>query len=236
MTKRRRRSPEPPVEVALETSGLAKSYGDLDALAPLDLSIPAGQVVAVVGHNGSGKSTLLQLTAGLLDATTGTVEVHGHPAGSRNARAAVSYIGDTPVLYDDLSVWEHLEYLSRLHGVTEWEHRSRDLLERFDLTERAEDLPVQFSRGLRQKTALILGLVREARLLLIDEPFVGLDARGKDELLGVIGEQRARDATVVVATHDLEILDTVDRCIALHNGTVTHDGDTAQPSITGLVG
>lgn len=236
MAKRKRRHPQSSPETALRTSGLTKSYGDLVALSPLDLSVTEGQLVAVVGHNGSGKSTLLQLTAGLLDATDGTVEVHGHPAGSDRARAAVSYLGDSPVLYDDLSVWEHLEYLSRLHGVTDWEPTGRELLERFDLTDRADDLPVRFSRGLRQKTALVVGLVRRARLLLIDEPFVGLDTRGKTELVAIIAEQHRAGATIVVATHDLELLGDVDRCLVLHNGTVAHDGPSVGLVRTGLIG
>lgn len=236
MAKRKRRPPQSSPETALATNGLTKSYGDLVALAPLDLSIAEGQIVAVVGHNGSGKSTLLHLAAGLLDPTDGTVEVHGNPAGSEAARAAVSYLGDTPVLYDDLSVWEHLEYLSRLHRVDDWQARGIELLERFDLTDRADDLPVGFSRGMRQKTALVIGLVRRARLLLIDEPFVGLDTRGKTELVAIISEQRRAGATVVVATHDHELLEHVDRRLVLHNGAVANDDPKVGLVRTGLTG
>lgn len=209
---------------ALEAVGVTKSYGDLTALAPLDLRVEPAQVVALVGHNGSGKSTLLQLAAGLLDPTAGEVLVDGSPAGSDAARAAVSYLGDAPVLYDDLSVWEHLEYLTRLHGVDDWEERSAELLARFELSDRADDLPVHFSRGLRQKTALVIGLARPAEVLLIDEPFVGLDPLGKETLLAVLRQRRARGTAVVLATHDLEILPHVDRCVTLHDGTVAHDG------------
>lgn len=224
MAKRKPRGPADPDPV-LVTHGLTKSYDDLVALAPLDLSVGAGQLVAVIGHNGSGKSTLLQLLAGLLDPTDGTATIAGAPAGSRAARATVSYLGDTPVLYDDLSVWEHLEYLTRLHNVTDWEQPSRDLLDRFCLTERADELPVRHSRGLRQKAALTIGLARPAELLLIDEPFVGLDPQGKDTLLEVLDERRRGGTTVLLATHDLEVLHHADRCIALHEGCVVHDGD-----------
>ena len=145
---------------ALETLGLAKTYGDLVALEPLDLVVPEGQRVVVVGHNGSGKTTLLRMAAGLLDPSAGEARVLGVPAGSLEARAAVSYLSDNPVLYDDLSVLEHLEYVCRLHDADDWQERGVGLLAEMGLSERADDLPSRFSRGLRQKTAIILGLIR----------------------------------------------------------------------------
>ena len=114
---------------AVLATGLAKTYGDAPALGPVDLDIAAGQRVALLGHNGSGKTTLLRLTAGLLDATAGTVTVLGHPAGSLEARAFTSYLGDQPVFYDDLTVWEHLEYIAKLHGTDGWEQHAADLLD-----------------------------------------------------------------------------------------------------------
>src|SRR5687768_2117836 len=108
---------KPTVDAVLEADGLTKAYDELVALAPLDISIARGELVALVGHNGSGKSTLLGMCAGLLQATDGSLVVSGHPAGSFDARAATSYLPDQPVLYDDLSVLEHLEYVARLHGV-----------------------------------------------------------------------------------------------------------------------
>ena len=94
--------------VALKTTGLTKEYGELVALAPLDLKLKEGELVAMVGHNGSGKSTFLNLAAGLLMPSDGTIEIAGAAAGSLEARASASYLPDTPVLYDDLSVREHI--------------------------------------------------------------------------------------------------------------------------------
>jgi ABC-type multidrug transport system ATPase subunit len=209
---------------ALTARGLGKAYGDLVALQPTDLDIEAGQLVALIGHNGSGKSTFLRLCAGQLDATEGWVTVDGHDAGSVGARAALSYLPDSPVLYDDLSLWEHLEYLARLHGAPAWEDRADELLDVFGLDERRDDLPVRFSRGLRQKSALVLGLLRPFDVLLIDEPFVGLDASGKTALIEQLEAHHEEGRTVVVATHDLHLLELVDRCIALRDGEVVHDG------------
>ncbi|MHB1928469.1 MAG: ABC transporter ATP-binding protein [Acidimicrobiales bacterium] len=229
--------PPPVLETpALETTVLAKSYGDLVALAPLDLSIPDGQRVVLVGHNGSGKTTLLRMVAGLLEPTDGRAMVFGHPAGSLEARAALSYLPDSPVLYDDLSVLEHIEYTCRLHGAEDWEDRAVGLLADLGLAHRAEDLPSRFSRGLRQKTAILLGLVRPFGLLLVDEPFVGLDPQGRQAFIELLDDAASAGATIVVATHQLEYVQKVDRCVALRDGELVYDGPPGEVDVLALVG
>ena len=217
------------------TFDLAKRYGDVDALLPLDLEIGAGERVVLVGHNGSGKSTLLRMVAGLLDPSDGEVEIAGAEAGSLEARAITSFLPDEPVLYDDLSVREHVDYIGRLHGTDGYDDAAADAAERLGIAHRIDDLPARFSRGLRQKTALLLGLTRPFALLLVDEPFVGLDLAGKAALVELLEERHAAGATLVVATHDPEFVDRVDRCIALHDGEVTWDGPAQKADITKLV-
>lgn len=221
---------------AIEARGLTKDYGDLVALAPLDLDVPAGQTVALLGHNGSGKTTLLRMAAGLLEPTGGEVRVAGHPAGSLGARAAAAYLPDTPVLYDDLSVAEHLEYVARLHDTADWEGWADDLLGRLGLAARADDLPARFSRGLRQKTAIALAFVRPFDLLLVDEPFVGLDAPGRAALLALLDEVSAEGATVVVSTHALDFVSRVERVVALRDGALAYDGPARTADVERLVG
>jgi ABC-2 type transport system ATP-binding protein len=208
----------------LETRQLAKDYGDRPALQPLDLLIPAHEVVALIGHNGSGKSTLMKLAAGTLSPSSGEVIVAGHPAGSQPARAALSYLADSPTFYDDLSVWEHLEYVARLHGVEDWEETSTALLDHFGLAARKDDLPVTFSRGLRQKAALTLGFVRPFELLMVDEPFVGLDEFGRGALRELLAQAAIDGATVVVATHELSFAERAGRVVVLADGAIVHDG------------
>src|SRR3546814_10091954 len=159
-------------------------------------------MVALVGHNCSGKSTFLRRAAGLLHLPEGTITAAGEPAGTSIARAAVSFLPDEPVLYDDLSVREHLAYVAALHGVDLAPDDLEALITRVELEHRADDLPARFSRGLRQKTSIALGLVRPFELLLVDEPFVGLDATGKAALLEILAELHTDGAAVVVATHD----------------------------------
>ena len=188
---------------ALHAVELSKSYGDTSAVGPVDLTIEAGQRVVLLGHNGSGKTTLLRIAAGLLESSTGSVTVFGSPVGSIEARAATSYLGDQPVFYDDLSLREHLEYIARLHGRDDWQQRADDLCDRLGLATRTDDLPSTFSRGLRQKAAIALAFVRPFELLLIDEPFVGLDLAGRSALLELLDREHRRGAAIVVATHEL---------------------------------
>jgi ABC-2 type transport system ATP-binding protein len=192
--------------------------------------------VVLVGHNGSGKTTLLRMAAGLLDPSDGEIDIVGAPAGSLEARASLSYLPDNPVLYDDLSVFEHIEYTCRLHGATDWEERAVGLLSDLGLAHRADDLPSRFSRGLRQKTAILLALIRPFDLLLVDEPFVGLDPGGREAFVELIEDASDAGATVVVATHQLEYVTRADRCVALRDGALVYDGPPGQVDVLSLVG
>ncbi|MCU1454724.1 MAG: putative transporter ATP-binding protein [Acidimicrobiales bacterium] len=220
---------------AVESIGLSKSYADLVALHPLDLAVAGGQSVALIGHNGSGKSTFLRLAAGLLEPTAGEVEIAGWPTGSPEARATTSFLPDDPVLYDDLSVREHVEYVSRLHSGPGWDDYAEELVGRLSLIDRVDDLPSRFSRGLRQKTSIVLALVRPFSVLLVDEPFVGLDQTGKAALLEMLDEVHEDGAATVVATHDPDFVERVDRCIALRDGEVVFDGKATTADVLRLV-
>jgi ABC-type multidrug transport system ATPase subunit len=222
-------------EPVLVATKLTKSYEDLVALAPLDLTLRRGEMAVLVGHNGSGKSTFLGLCSGLLEATAGELMIAFHAAGSFEARAATSYLPDQPVLYDDLSVIEHLEYIARLHGVEDWEDRAHGLLDHLGLSHRADDLPSRFSRGLRQKTAIALALVRPFDLLLVDEPFVGLDPQGRDAMVELLAEAHAGGAAVIVATHQLDFVQRAQRCLALRDGDLVFDGPANGANVDQLV-
>ncbi len=219
---------------AIETHGLTKRYGDHDALAPIDLTVPVGQRVTLIGHNGSGKTTLIKMLTGLLDPTGGAATVVGHSAGSPDARSALSYLSDQPVFYDDLTVRQHLEYVARLHHTQDWEDHADWLIETVGLARRADDLPATFSRGLKQKAAIAIAFVRPFELMLIDEPFVGLDRAGRSALLDLIAWAHDDGATLVVATHELASVTSSDRLIALSDGRVIFDGDPSEADTDAL--
>lgn len=222
-------------DLALSAMQLSKDYGDRPALLPLDLQVPFGQQVALVGHNGSGKTTLLRMVAGMLDPTSGSARIGGHLSGSAKARAALSWLSDTPTFYDDLSLREHLDYVARLHGVETGSDRAEELLIRLQLQDRADDIPTTFSRGLRQKAAIALALVRPFRVLLVDEPFVGLDEAGKQSLMELLDEAAAAGGTLIVATHELAFVDHVQRLLALRDGELVYDGPPSATDVRQLV-
>ncbi len=219
---------------AIEAAGLTKEYGDAAALQPIDLRIESGQRVSLIGHNGSGKTTLIRMLVGMLEPSAGTARVAGHTAGSIEARAAVSYLADQPVFYDDLSVWEHLEYISRMHGTDDWEQHAVDLVEMVGLTPRIDDLPTTFSRGLKQKAAIAMAFVRPFDVMLIDEPFVGLDRIGRDSLLELIALAHDDGATMVVATHELSSVRVSERLLALRDGSLVYDGHPDDADLAAL--
>jgi ABC-type multidrug transport system ATPase subunit len=219
------------VSAALVADAASKSYGDRIALDAVSLEVARGELVALVGPNGAGKSTFLQLAVGLLEPTGGEILVEGARAGSLDARVVLSYVADQPALYDDLSVNEHIEYVARLHGLPGRPESADELLALFNLSPRADDLPARFSRGLRQKTAIVLALVRPFSVLLVDEPFVGLDPAGQAALTELLTAATEAGAAVVVATHQLGFLERATRCVALQDGSVVYDGSVDRAAV-----
>lgn len=207
----------------LELVEVHRAFGDIVAVEPLTMTVPRLELVVLVGHNGSGKSTLLRMIAGLLEPTSGTITVDGHEPGSIPARRATSYLGDDPVLYDDLSVDEHLAFIAALHEAPDPKPVADRLLERLALEGRRDDLPVRFSRGMRQKAAISIAFIRPFELLLVDEPFVGLDPAAREELRVMLAEASG-SATVIVATHEMSFVELATRCVALRDGAVAYDG------------
>lgn len=210
-------------QTVLGIDGLSKDYGDAHALRPTSFEVGRGELVMLVGANGAGKSTLLSLCIGLLEPTAGTAAVSGAQVGSLAARRATSYVPDTPVLYDDLSVREHLEFVAGLHQSEGWQERAQELLALFELEDRADDLPRSLSHGLKQKAALVVSLVRPFDLLLVDEPYVGLDPPAQRAITDYLGALSDAGRAVVVATHQLDLARRATRCIALRDGAVIHD-------------
>jgi ABC-type multidrug transport system ATPase subunit len=219
---------------AIEAVGIAKYYGDAPALEPLDLRVETGQRISLIGHNGSGKTTLLRMLAGMLEPSEGSATIVGHPVGSLQARASISYLADQPVFYDDLTVWEHLEYIARLHSTENWEQQAVDLVDMVGLTPRIDDLPMTFSRGLKQKAAIAMAFVRPFDVMLIDEPFVGLDRTGREALLDLLKLAHDDGATLVVATHELSSVKESSRLIALSAGQLVYDGDPSEGDLARL--
>ncbi len=218
-------------EPVLSARGVERRYGEFVALRDLDLEVGAGECVAVIGHNGSGKTTAVRVIAGLLDPTAGLVEVDGAPVHEEpaaiHARAALALLPDAPSLYEDLTVREHLQLVAVAHGVSDGEldGRIERLLARLGLTEKADSRPGQLSRGMRQKVQLACALIRPSRLLVLDEPVVGLDPVSQRTLRELLLEAKRSGTAVVLTTHQLDFARGIaDRAILLSDGVIVADG------------
>ena len=182
----------------IRARGLERRYGAKRVLRGLDLDVARGDFTVVTGPNGSGKTTLLRLVAGLAAPTGGelTVDVD---------RAQLGFVGHEPLVYRELTAIENLVLYARLYRVPEARERTGMLLERFGLWDARNERASTYSRGMLQRLALCRALLHEPSLLLLDEPYSGLDAEGAELLDRELDERRAR-ATFLVATHDPERL------------------------------
>jgi ABC-2 type transport system ATP-binding protein len=192
----------------VETTGLRVAFGPVVAVHSLDLAVQPGSSVALVGRNGAGKSTTLRVLAGVLPATSGDVVVAGvdvtrDPAA---AKARVGYCPDVGGLIPRATPWEHLALAAKLRGLRpDWTERARALLDMFELTGAADRVTAGFSHGMGRRLSVVLAVLHEPQVLLLDEPFDGVDPLGVDATLAVIAQAQAGGASVVVSTHLLEL-------------------------------
>jgi ABC-2 type transport system ATP-binding protein len=215
---------------ALSARGLGRSYDGYIALGSFTVAIDGGEFVALIGPNGAGKTTFLNLAAGLLEPTAGKIEIAGEEPGSIEARRALSFLPDTPVFYEDLSIVEHLEYVAALHGVTDPTARIDELIGRLGLDGWEDALGAELSKGMKQKASIALALVRPFKVLLADEPLDGLDPPSRDTLFELLAETRAAGAAIVVSTHRPDVIAAAGRCVAIRDGRLAYDG-APDPSV-----
>jgi heme exporter protein A len=180
----------------IRAQSLSKRFGDKRVLEGLDLAVPQGGFVLVTGPNGSGKTTLLRLCAGLAAPTGGELDVYV-------PRGRIGFLGHESLLYGELTALENLDLYGRLYRLPERRERSGAMLERFGLWRVRNERAATFSRGMLQRLALCRTFLHDPDLLLLDEPFDGLDAEGAELLQAELAE---RSVTALVATHDPEAL------------------------------
>ena len=198
----------------LRVRGLHVRFGDIHAVQGLDLVVRAGHATALIGRNGAGKSTSLKVLAGVLPAAEGTVLVDGIDAiaDPLAAKRVVGYCPDVGGLIPQATPWEHLALAARMRRLgPSWQQRARDLLEQFELGSAAHRVCAGFSHGMSRRLSVLLAGFHEPRVLLLDEPFDGVDPLGVDATMDLVGSARAQGAAVVVSTH---LLDLAVQCCA----------------------
>ena len=208
-------------DTVVEANRLSRRYGRFWALRELDLTLSEGEGVALLGANGAGKSTLLTTLATLARPSEGTLRIHGLDPykNAAQVRRRLGYVAHHTMLDDALTARENLLYYGALFGVDRLADRAAQRLEEMGLADRADDRVEGFSRGMRQRLSLARALLHDPRLLVLDEPFTGLDAAGCRDLAQRLAAEKARGVALILATHQLDqVLDLCDRVVVLHFG------------------
>jgi len=197
----------------IEIRRLMKRFGDKVAVKDLTLDVPAGEIFACLGPNGAGKTTTVKTMAGLLRPTSGSVRIAGHDIVTETeaAKARMAYVPDEPFLYEKLTGREFLEFVARLYGLDRKTAASRigALAEAFEFADYMDELADGYSHGMSQRIVVASALVHEPDVLLIDEPFVGLDPRSSRRLKDTFARLIARGAAIFLSTHTLSIAEEV---------------------------
>jgi ABC-2 type transport system ATP-binding protein len=217
----------------IELRQLVKKYGDKTAVDDVSLDVSGGEIFGFVGPNGAGKTTTIKAVVGLLRPTSGTVRVAGYDVQAQPlpAKAASGYVPDQPNLYPKLTGRELLRFVADLYGVAAdlIDRRVDELLRLFDLTSAADDTIDSYSHGMRQKTSLAAALVHDPKVLVLDEPTVGLDPKSARLIKDILRQMADRGAALFLSTHILEIAERMcDRIGIIHQGRLIAAGTMAE--------
>lgn len=208
---------------AVEIRALVVRRGDREILHGIDLDVPTGQVVGLLGPSGGGKSTLMRAIVGVQRVKSGVVNVLGRPAGDKSLRHEVGYTTQAPSVYDDLSVAQNLAYFARLLGVTDVHAEVDRVLTLVDLADHAHDLTGDLSGGQHGRVSLGCSLVGDPKLLVLDEPTVGLDPVLRRSLWDLFHRLADDGVTLFVSSHVMDEAARCDRLVLLRDGAVLAD-------------
>ncbi len=186
-----------------EVSHVTKRYGKVVANDDISFSVADGQIAVLLGPNGAGKSTVIKCITGLLR-FDGSITVCGFPNKSLEAKRLLGYVPEMPAVYDLLTVAEHLEFIARAYSLSDWKEQADSLLSRFELFDKKDKLGKELSKGMQQKLSICCALLPEPKVIVFDEPMVGLDPHAIKELKAVFAELKTAGASVLISTHMLD--------------------------------
>ena len=218
---------------ALRVENVVKSFGSLMAVRGVSFAVESNQILGLLGPNGSGKSTLMKTMVGVITPDAGTITVQGLNVVSNpiEVKRIVGFVPESPRLYEFLSGGEYLDFVATVHGLSPEAKRERipEFLKAFELDGRENELIHGYSQGMKQKLAIIAGILHKPRILILDEPLNALDPRSARIVKDLIHKLRDDGVPTVFSTHVLEIAQAVcDRIVIMYNGTTLADGTVEQ--------
>ena len=217
----------------LEVKKLSGGYANIPVLKDVSFQVADGELVGLIGLNGAGKSTTIKEIIGLLTPYEGQILIDGQTIlGQAEAyRKKIGFIPETPSLYEELTLKEHLEVVALAYDL-DWDaafERAEKLLKLFRLEEKLDWFPVHFSKGMKQKVMIICAFMVQPSLLIVDEPFLGLDPVAIQDLIDLLEQEKKRGTSILMSTHVLDSAEKMcDRFVILHQGQVLADGNLDQ--------
>ncbi len=219
--------------MSIEINNLSSGYRRIPVIKHINAQLDPGEVVSLIGLNGAGKSTLLKTILGLIQPLEGEVLLNGISLldDQMSYAGSIGYIPETPILYEELTLREHLEmvalgYQLPLDLIME---RAQPMLEKFRLADKLDWFPTHFSKGMKQKVMIICAFVTDATIFIIDEPFLGLDPVGIQDLMNLMRQRAKAGATILFTTHVLSMADQLaDRYLLMRSGEIVADGNLSQ--------
>lgn len=211
--------------MSLVVSHVTGGYSQLPVLHDVSFNVKDGELVGLIGLNGAGKSTTINHIIGLLKPFSGSIKINGVSIDndSQKYKQQIAYVPESPILYPELTLKEHLEMTILAYHLNQskaWE-RAKHLLYRFRLSNKLNWFPIDFSKGMKQKVMITCAFLTDAKLFIIDEPFLGLDPLAVHDLLSLIHKRKMRGSSILMTTH---VLDTAqrfcDRFVLIHNGRI----------------
>ena len=204
----------------LDVNHVVKKYGKNLACNDISFHLNAGDLTILLGPNGAGKSTIMKSIMGFLK-YQGTITVDGLVNKSVEAKRILGFVPEMPALYPNLTVSEHLEFIARAYKMKDYKDRIEELLTRFELDDKRKKFGDELSKGMQQKLNLCIGLLPNPKVLLLDEPMIGLDPHAIKELKLIINQMKNEGKTLLISTHIIDSVDMLwDRTVIMQNGTV----------------
>lgn len=204
----------------LEVQHLTKKYGKNLANDDLNFTISDGTITVMLGPNGAGKSTAIKSIIGFLK-YKGKITIDGMDNKSLDAKRIIGYVPEIPALYPNLTVMEHLEFIARAYKLKDYKAYAEELLERFELTDKKKKFGDELSKGMQQKLSICCGLLTRPKMILFDEPMIGLDPHAIKELKNIFLELKEQGATILISTHMIDSIDGVwDQTLIMKAGRI----------------
>jgi ABC-2 type transport system ATP-binding protein len=205
----------------IRVNNFTKTYNDFTAVRNVTFKVESGEILGLVGPNGAGKTTMMRVLSGIIPPSSGTLSVAGHDIVSDpvKAKQELGYIPDDPRLFDNLTVWEHLEFFAAAYGVVNYKPAAETLLRFFNLDGKHNHVVQSLSRGMRQKVAISCAYLHNPEVLLFDEPLTGLDPAGIRSIKESMQERAARGAAIIISSHLLGLVESLcTHLLVLHQG------------------